>query len=198
MLLLVIAQQCGANTRKWQRAKNLGIPWQTKRWTSLTNLQRNYNDAVLSVELDSFDEDVALSGSSGRDEPAGDARSSRSAAASSSAASSSPSSHPPPAQGHGGKRHWSTRHWSAVKEHHLDKKTFDEHHLQFKASSQSVKCKFPDRPKYDIQVKKPNDFDLDWVYSVPCGQKEMKEGPCKAWTFLRVPEEISGDGPKKT
>ena len=61
VLLLVIAQQCGTNTRKWQQARDLGIPWQAKRWTSLTGLQRDYNDAVAkALELGSFDEDSAL------------------------------------------------------------------------------------------------------------------------------------------
>ena len=66
---------------------------------------------------------------------------------------------------------------STLKDHHFDKKTFDQHQLELKVSSQSAKCKFSERPKYDIQVKKPNDFDLYWLYSVPCGQEERKEGP---------------------
>ena len=82
------------------------------------------------------------------------------------------------------------------KEYHFDKKTFDKYHLEFKAGKGTTKCKFSERPKYDIQVKKPNDIDLDWVYSVPCGQKHKTEGPCKSWIFLRVPEEISWDGAK--
>ena len=64
VLLLVIAQQCGGNTYKWQQAKDLGIPWQAKRWTSLTGLQRDYNDAVAKAgKLTSLDEDAALSSS---------------------------------------------------------------------------------------------------------------------------------------
>ena len=46
MLLLIVARQCGSNKRKWLQARGLGIPWQRKRWTSLTDLQREYNDAV--------------------------------------------------------------------------------------------------------------------------------------------------------
>ena len=70
VLLLVIAQECGANRCKWLQASDLGIPWQAKRWTSLTGLQGAYNDAVAKAQkLDSFDEDVALSGSSARDLP---------------------------------------------------------------------------------------------------------------------------------
>ena len=75
VLLLVIAQQCGTNTRKRQRARDLGIPWQAKRWTSLTGLQRDYNDAVANAgELTSLDEDAALSSSSARDLPPAHAR----------------------------------------------------------------------------------------------------------------------------
>ena len=56
---------------------------------------------------------------------------------------------------------------------------------------------FSERVKYDCQVKKPNDLGLDWLYSVPCGQSEKKEGPCQSWIFLKVPEEVSWDGPQK-
>ena len=70
VLLLAVAQHCGSNKRKWEEARDLGIPWQRKRWTSLTDLQRYYNDAVArALELHSFDEDAALSGSSARDLP---------------------------------------------------------------------------------------------------------------------------------
>ena len=75
--LLVVAQQCGTNARKRQEARDLGIPWQTKRWTFLTGLQRDYNDAVAKAqELDTLDEDAALSDSSAGGAFAGDARSS--------------------------------------------------------------------------------------------------------------------------
>ena len=60
MLLLIVARQCGSNKRKWLQARDLGIPWQRKRWTSLTDLQREYNDAVRALELRSCDEDAAL------------------------------------------------------------------------------------------------------------------------------------------
>ena len=76
VLLLVIAQKCGTDTRRWQQAKDLGIPWQAKRWTSLTGLQRDYNDAVAKAgELRSLGEAAALSSSSTLSLP-GDARSS--------------------------------------------------------------------------------------------------------------------------
>ena len=45
-----------------------------------------------------------------------------------------------------------------------------KHTLEFKKGTQQAKCKFSERPKYDTQVKKPNVFDFDWLYSVPCGQ----------------------------
>ena len=56
---------------------------------------------------------------------------------------------------------------STLKEHHLDKNTFDEHGLEFKAPNLRAKCKFTKRLKYDIQLTKPDAFDLGWVYSVP-------------------------------
>ena len=60
MLLLIVARQCGSNKRKWLQARDLGIPWQRKRWTSLTDVQREYNDAVRALELRSCDEDAPL------------------------------------------------------------------------------------------------------------------------------------------
>ena len=61
VLLFVIAQECGAKKRTWQEARDLGIPWQAKRWASLTGLQRDYNDAVAKAgKLTSLDEDAAF------------------------------------------------------------------------------------------------------------------------------------------
>ena len=83
VLLLIIARKCETNKRKWQEAKDLGIPWLNKRWSSLTNLQEDYNDAVAAV-LDAAlsdspapdfqpapcaDQDAALSSTSHRDSP---------------------------------------------------------------------------------------------------------------------------------
>ena len=48
-----------------------------------------------------------------------------------------------------------------------------------------------------MQLKRPNDYDLNWVYSVPCGQKENNESPCQSWIFLNVPEDITCNGAKK-
>ena len=49
---------------EWQQARDLGIPWQEKRWTSLTTLMDEFNDAVAQVEeLEPIAEDASLSGS---------------------------------------------------------------------------------------------------------------------------------------
>ena len=86
------------------------------------------------------------------------------------------------------RKNWkSARTASTLKEHHLDMKTFYEHHLEFRAGTRKAKCKFSERPKYDIQVKKPNDLGLDWVYSVPCGQKEKEDGPVPVLDLLESP-----------
>ena len=93
MLLLIVARQCGSNKRKWLQARDLGIPWQRKRWTSLTDLQREYNDAVRALELRSCDEDAALSRSSARNLPPGSRADQDAAAAAIAAASSEPQYH---------------------------------------------------------------------------------------------------------
>ena len=124
---------------------------------------------------------LTFSGSSARGAAAGDARSSSSAAAS--------RLQPPPAPPPPPEKPWP--------EQHFDKKTFNKRGLEFKGPNLRAKCKFSKRPKYDIQLKKPNDFDLEWVYSVPCGQRRQKEGPCQSWIFLIVPEDISCDGAKQ-
>ena len=76
------------------------------------------------------------------------------------------------------------------KEQHLDKKSFDDNQVAWKPSSQIQSCKFSGRPKYDMRLKKPNTFNADWIYSVPCGQTDNKEDPCPSWIFLFIPEEI--------
>ena len=74
VLLLAIAQQCGTSLHNWQLAKDLGIPWQEKRWTTLTTLMREYNEAVIQVQhLEPIAKDAALSVSFPGDSPAGDA-----------------------------------------------------------------------------------------------------------------------------
>ena len=184
VLLLIIARQCGTDQCRWQIARDVGIPWQGKRWSSLSALQGCYNNVVATAaELDSLMTlpDADLSGSSARDAASGDARSSSSAAASRTQLPPAP---PPPPE----------KPWP---EQHFDKKTFNKHGLEFKAPRLRAKCKFTQRLKYDIQAKtKPNAFDLEWVYSVPCGQF-LKAGPCQSWIFLIVPEDISWDGAKK-
>ena len=40
-------------------------------------------------------------------------------------------------------------------------------------------CKFKRLPKYFLRLEKPNAFDLEWVYSVPCGEKG-----CESWVFI--------------
>ena len=60
VLLLIISRKCSKSTRKWQHAKDLGIPWLNKRWSSLRDLQQNYNDAVATVlDLYRVNEDAA-------------------------------------------------------------------------------------------------------------------------------------------
>ena len=93
LLLLIVARQCGSNKRKWLQARDLGIPWQRKRWTSLTDLQREYNDAVRALELHSCDEDAALSRSSARNLLPGSCADQDAAAAAIAAASSEPQYH---------------------------------------------------------------------------------------------------------
>ena len=46
VLLMIIADKCGTDKRKWQEARDLGIPWQDMRWTHLGGLMENYNAAV--------------------------------------------------------------------------------------------------------------------------------------------------------
>ena len=62
-------------------------------------------------------------------------------------------------------------------------KTFVEHHLEFRAGTRKAKCKFSERPKYDIQA---NVFDLDWLYSAPCGQT-MEGRPVPVLDLLESP-----------
>ena len=54
--------------------------------------------------------------------------------------------------------------------------------------------KFSERPKYDSRVAKPNAFDLDWVYAVPCGDNPEY---CLSWRCLCVPEDVAAWGPAK-
>ena len=151
VLLLIIARQCRTDQCRWQRARDVGIPWQGKRWSSLSALQGCYNNAVAAA---------AEMGTR----------------SSSSAAASRPQ--PPPAPPPPPEKPWP--------EQHFDKKTFNKLGLEFKAPSLRAKCKFSERVKYDIQVK-PNDFDLDWLYSVPCGEKRKVGGSMSVLDLLAIP-----------
>ena len=59
VLLLIIAKKCNSNKRKWQEAKDQGIPWLQKRWSSLTILQEDYNGAVATVLDDAVSDSAA-------------------------------------------------------------------------------------------------------------------------------------------
>ena len=63
---------------------------------------------------------------------------------------------------------------------HFNRAVFKEHRMAIKSFAN--KCKFSGKPKYDVQLVQPNDFELDWVYSVPCGDcGPAEEG---SWIFL--------------
>ena len=59
VLLLIIAKKCKSNKRKWQEAKDQGIPWLQKRWSSLTILQEDYNGAVATALDDAVSDSAA-------------------------------------------------------------------------------------------------------------------------------------------
>ena len=63
VILLAVSRACGDDVNKWSRAKKLGIPWQQKKWTALTELQTNYNSAVAKKIMPSVAEDACLSAS---------------------------------------------------------------------------------------------------------------------------------------
>ena len=43
----------------------------------------------------------------------------------------------------------------------------------------------------------PNTFNLDWVYSVPCGEELPNKQRCSSWLFLLPPEKESAWGPHR-
>ena len=57
---------------------------------------------------------------------------------------------------------------------HIDKKTFDDLKLRFQSMAGSRPCKFSDRPRYEVSVERPNFLNIEWLYSVPCGEKKVK------------------------
>ena len=56
---LSFRKKCKSNKRKWQEAKDQGIPWLQKRWSSLTILQEDYNDAVATALDDAVSDSAA-------------------------------------------------------------------------------------------------------------------------------------------
>ena len=66
MLLLAIARNCWVKMEKCERLGALSIPWQKKRWSSLTSLQSSYNAAVRRSFLEQFQERAQFSGCSSR------------------------------------------------------------------------------------------------------------------------------------
>ena len=46
VLLLVISYKRDGSRTTWKKAKDLGIPWLSKRWSNLKGLQEDYNLAV--------------------------------------------------------------------------------------------------------------------------------------------------------
>ena len=67
-------------------------------------------------------------------------------------------------------------------------------HTQWLFSHFVYSCKFSGRSNYDCRVAKPNAFDLDWVYAVPCGGNRKE---CRSWICLCVPEDVATWGPTK-
>ena len=46
-------------------------------------------------------------------------------------------------------------------------------------------------PKYFVRLRLPNAFNLEWVYSVPCGEKD-----CESWVSINT-ENTPSWGPDK-
>ena len=57
-------------------------------------------------------------------------------------------------------------------------------------------CQFSGRPKYDVWLKKPNVWNLDWVFSVPRGQIEATgtQLPLRFLGLLAYQPTIAGMG----
>ena len=258
VMLLAVSRACGDDVSKWNRAKKLGIPWQQKRWTALTELQTNYNSAVAKKIMPSVAEDDALSrpsagvdnsglfGLSAAASMVGDsvaasivggpaeesmvggddqqsmiggaaaAASSMVGYAATAAASPYPQAAPPPstspyepkpglgftppAPAHpvpspfglnevscpSGSSEWpspaqvGTVRKMAAKwkvqgargdvrrtEQHFTQEIFHQHGMVI--CNHNAMCKFTDRPKYEVHLQRPNDFDLDEVACSLCG-----------------------------
>ena len=50
VLLISIAKKCGTDNRKWQQARDLGIPWQGMRWTHLGGHMENYDARITQTK----------------------------------------------------------------------------------------------------------------------------------------------------
>lgn len=50
VLLISIAKKCGTDKRKWQQARDLGIPLQGMRWTHLGGHMENYDARVTQTK----------------------------------------------------------------------------------------------------------------------------------------------------
>ena len=73
---------------------------------------------------------------------------------------------------------------------HFDAEPFTQHKMAIKRSDEL--CTFTQHPKYDVQLKKPNAFALDWVFSVPCGGPEGG-AECTEWIFLNTEDRWGRD-----
>ena len=64
IMLLILAMTCGTNQVKWNEARDLGIPWQTKTWPARSKLQNTYNVAVANTraKLPPLEEGAAFVG----------------------------------------------------------------------------------------------------------------------------------------
>ena len=70
-----------------------------------------------------------------------------------------------------------------------DKATIDQMDLQF--FPVDTRCEMSNRPLYEISIR-PNKYDLDWLYSVPCANTlwrycNLAWTPCASWILLKVP-----------
>ena len=55
---------------------------------------------------------------------------------------------------------------------HFDISMFKQHGMTIACAD--VECKFSKKPKYDVQIEAPNDFNVNWLYSVPYGEDYCK------------------------
>ena len=64
---------------------------------------------------------------------------------------------------------------------HFNRDLLKQHRMTIKISHGQT-CKFSGKPKYEVELQQPNDFDIQWAYSVPCGDCGKKENG--SWIFL--------------